>query len=279
MKPLTKIPKSVKNGPDDYVSFTVKGRKHINVACFWQAMTFLGKNRITVEPKHVRGVRSTPTRYLDWMNLCKEHGLIHPRIKATVEKGKPTLVVPAKGVERDMVYIALCCYRWADSNAVMVWQILQHMKKIKGITFWQVLHFSLATQCTIGYGHSFTPISKYATGLYSKCEAHDLAQSIAMGYFVRATSEQRKKWHKLPNIYNKVYTNEAVKHLGYALGGHKSEKKVVGDYGYKYERMVSVPLLYIEKMEDLLTPKFTPMYEIEKPTKTKLHKLYKAIMK
>ncbi len=279
------IPKEVKQAPNDYVKYSVcEGKdgkfEDKDGVCYGDIMSSLQSVSIRCVP----AVRTPPKeydssarkfieptekeiadwaeptgidseRYFKWMQLCKDNQLVPTDARPYADDGKNYLEIPGGIYDRHLVYAALCCYRWSDSYANMVWQIVEHMEKLDGITFWQAFHHGLATRYKYGTGHSFSAIYVGSSGAYGNKENYDLSHSLAMPFFFSKTVEERKK-------SSDGYAYDEMAKIAQTLGGLVSNQ----------------PILYSAKLDDLLTPKWTALYQKENPTKETLLALYKEAL-
>jgi len=270
---ITKCPKSVKNGPHDYVKYAiVKGNKPQDMGekvCYYDAMRSLGANELRLRPYNKDDVRAPGELYLAWMRMCQDNGLMPGDIEFYVEEGNNYLKIPGDVYDKHWMYAAMCCFRFADAFARMVWLVVENMNKgADEFTFWQALHYGLAAEYTYGAGHSFSYICKsnYSAAAYNNYVAKDdLACSVAIPLFFARSIKARKKVSG--------YTNTAISELATKIGGTRGQEVKIKGYSRPVTRQF--PLLHIDRMDDLLTSRWTPMYRLEKPTKAKLSGLYK----
>ncbi len=249
------IPKGIKKAPTDYIEYSTYVDGHLKhtgsnrKACYSGIMYSL-----TTVGFHCCPVATSsglpPEHYLKWMRLCQEYQLVPKSTQPYVDKGGNYLIIPGGVYDRHWVYAALCCYRWSSAYANMVWQIVEHVEKLEGITFWQALHYGLATHCK-GVNHNFLSINNVSGPYGGRKTSHDLAYSLAIPVFFSQSVEERKR-------LNNSYTITAIAAIAKQLGGQENGKAT----------------LYIEAFEDLLTPKWTALYREEKPTKETLLALY-----
>lgn len=233
-----------------------------------------------------KGARLDGALYLKWMALCQKHGIVPPGVEAYVDKGLNFLIIPSGVYDRHLVYAALCCFRWADSRGRMPWQIMQHVKRLP-VTFWQAFHYGMGTHLC-GSGHSFHMISK--PSLYAiHQQGNDLSHSVAIPVFFAQDDEAVKRRQKLKDNY----TNTSITEIATKLGGTKVVKlpktpraqapttDINGPYPHSYPsarpRTKYVPHLELQDLSELLTKKWTLLYEIHEPTKSKLRKVYQQI--
>jgi len=282
------IPDSVKKSPNDYVSYHQLNpdgteKEYEGAACYAAIMASLTKIAVRCRAKVKDSLSVDKDHYLTWMKLCKRHRLVPRKAIYYSEDGKNFLEIPAGVYDKHIVYSALCCYRFSESFAPMVWQIVEHSEKLDGVTFWQLLHYGLSNHYTYGAGHSFSMVYTGSTGMYGKNERCDLAQSIALKVFYRRTIRDRK------TITG--YTNQTISALAQTLGGSQPADKATVEkfkaqqddarkiYGYLPGYLTSPPatdpVLKIENFEDLLTTKWTPLFLLRKPNSVQLRKLYK----
>jgi len=269
MGPITDFPKGVRNSTSgDYVSYVTfdkegkEGRKESNAACY---STPLGQVKIVgirTESRQPEGTRLSGELYLQWMDLCKQHKLFAQETEVFVENGKNVLVIQPNQFCRPATYIPLVCFRWADSSAQMVWQILEHMEKRSGFTFWQALHYSLGTLCKFGTGHSFTMINMSGS-VYCGHATTNMAYSVALKKYFESSQEERAAWHK-----NDMYVNNATKKIADELSDPPKNPD-------RYTTCTAN--LVCPALAELIGDKWTPLYELENPTRDRLKELYEEI--
>ena len=286
-KPIA-IPSTVRKADLDYVSYcsvSSDGSKaeHKDSPCYSSIMSSLTKVSVICRARPL-GVPVDTDCFIAWMELCKKHRLVPRKAHFYSERKKNYLEIPSGAYDKHLVYAALCCYRFSESFAPMVWQIVAHSQKLKDVTFWQLLHYGFAKHYSYGIGHSFSMIYTGANcSIYGKQHSKNLAESIALKEFFGKTIRTRK------DITGQ--TNQAVSSLADTLGGYevtsaskerckKNGEKFMKQHGYVPYHIATPPatepVLKIKKLEDLLTPKWTPMFLLKRPTKARLRKLYKA---
>jgi hypothetical protein len=270
---ITKCPVAIKNGPNDYVEYAVntgdRAKDMGEKVCYHDVMRSLDKSELLIRPHNSQGVRASKDLYLAWMRLCQEHGLIPDKVEVYVEKDKNYLKIPGGIYDKHWIYATLCCYRFADAFARMVWLVVENVDRCKGdFTFWQALHYAMAAEYSYGSGHSFSYISASGYTPYDGGNAKDdLGSSIAIPLFFAKSVSARKKIDG--------YTNTAISKVASKLGG--SETKDVKLEGYSRPVQKPFPVLRIDRMGDLLTPRWTPMYQLKNPTSKQLRELYEQV--
>jgi hypothetical protein len=191
--------------------------------------------------------------YLQWMELCKQHGLVPKIAKCYRREGCNIMEVMRPRVyDKHMTYAALCCYRWSECKAPMIYEIVAMSQRYPTINFWQVLHYVLARHEITG-GHSFvnmrTSSARWVTGKSSYVAATDLARSVATcGFFERQKPCQRKSY----------------------LGGTVQK---IDDLVYQLRGMT------VPKIDVLLEDRWGELYRLPRLTKEPLHKKYAEIAK
>lgn len=254
------VPDAITKLDNDYVNWRV----YINgqwvergeQICYNKDMTNLETVGFHLRPKLYATAKSIlpADYYKEWIIQCQMHGLIHESAVIQTKNDHNELIIEKAVPDRHVMYATLCCYRWSDTNAPLVWQIIEHMK-LPNVTFWQALHYGLAFHPTYGGVHSFSPIHKGAYGPYGNNEKYDIAHSIAVKKFFALTKPQRD------TLSQQIGTNSIniVTKLAQDLGGIAPNKE---------------PVLKANNIDDLLTSKWTAMYQLNDPTRADLIKLY-----
>ena len=254
-------PDNIKNSPDDYVAWSVikSGKAYPDTGiCYNQIMTDLGNICLELTPRQKPEFRTSPEIFTEWMGLCKQEKLIPPDVKITTDEGQNKLYIPS-GFDKHWTYAALCCYRFSDCFARMVWFVMENMKQSSShITFWQALHYAMAMEYTYGSGHSFSYVSKDGAGVYDSCDYKtNIASSVGLSLFFQKPMADRAK------VASR--TNDAV----------KAESEKLGDW--KWEGNKKKAVLLVSPLEELLADKWTPLYKISNPTKEKMLEAYKSV--
>ena len=263
MEPI-KIPDTLKNAPSDYVNFKYEGskskeREELNRPCYNSIMPSLSDLIIRLSSHNDKNTRLPKDYYLAWMELCKTNKLIPPDTEVSIDENNVhQLNLLSTGYDKHWVYATLCCYRFADAYAPMVWQIVEHVNASKDFTFWQALHFGFATHYTYGSGHSFSYLCS-STSPYAPWGNLDLSQSIAIKDFYSLTVDQRKKKNGA--------TNDCINEVAQSLGGCPR----YDPYGRVTKTGAGIT---ISNLNELLTDKFTELYLI----KTNIKDEYKRII-
>lgn len=95
--------------------------------------------------------------YLKWMDICQENGLFPDDAKFYINDEKQVLDLVHFN-NKHKFYIALCCYRFADSYPAIAWTTVELYNK--NINFFQALHYALAKHYVPKWGcHSFCAIA------------------------------------------------------------------------------------------------------------------------
>lgn len=263
------IPNEIQNKANDYVTWSIQeGNTTIDretQVCYSKDMKQLTTVGFYLRPCLDKS-QLPNAHFLEWITLCKKNKLIPECAIGHVDADKNYLTLPVGCGDHSLIYAALCCYRWSDSFARMVWQIIEHTRAYPHLSFFQLLHYGLAQHYTYGAGHSFSPVYVSSYGPYGNNEKYDLAQLIAVKQFYMSyTPDQRNKSKDASYAVNTYIGNMASN-----LGGFNIEEVANGPY----KTQKRSPILYISNLEDLLTDRWTRLYNVENPTKEVLKKLY-----
>jgi len=262
-------PSEVQNATNDHVEYMVVEKDQQqdmgSRVCYSNIMSSLESGSFQLRPHNQDDACSPNDLYLAWMQLCRDNGLIPDKVEFFIEDGKNSLKVPGGIYDKHWVYATLCCFRFADSYQRLIWLVVENMKHSSGVfTFWQALHYAMAMEYTYGPGHSFSYIAKSSYDGYGIGGRNDLCSSLAIALFFRQSVEERKQLSGC--------TNENIKKLADKLGGSRRELTTVPGYSKPVPK--DVPIFKIGFMADLLTARWTPMYQLDSPTKDHLQLLY-----
>lgn len=232
---IKEFPKEINvTNVSDYVTYTAyepgEPVRREGAACYAGHMNRLKELSFKLEPQ--AKYTSVPNAtYLEWIGLCKQAGLIPESVLEYVENEKNYLWIPAKLYDRHTVYITMCCYRWSASCPKMIWQLVEHMKRIPGITFWQALHYALGSWTT-GTGHSFSNISK---GPYAHGVNLLLSEGLAIKYYCSMPLHDRPK--------SSDFTYQQMGQIAGTLDPKQTCK--------------------MGSLDEILTEKWTPLFQLE----------------
>lgn len=177
----------------------------------------------------------TAKEFIQWVRLCKRHGLI-PKTAKVKRKGKQNILelVKPELYDRHVLFSALCCYRFSEVKPGMIWQLLQHMKARPKPHFWQAFHYAI-TRHWPGGAHNFVAMGIGRIDFAEACGCQML--------FEKGTIRQRR--------LNSMSTQTAVANAGREFQG-----------------------MSVSKPSDVLQPCWKPLFTTPKPTKTELHRIY-----
>jgi len=227
----------------------------------WSNVDAFGKN------DHLKAIL-TADEFFQWIEHCRKANIIAKGMTAyTDAQGIHRLIVPRGLYDRHQIYAAMCCFRWADCAPKMVFELLENLKK-EDVPFWTALHYGLQGYW-YNYNHSFVRIASRSASMYmSDAPSQDLAHSLAAKFWYSLSAEERVS--RNPNSISSICEVDKV---AIELGGELTERFQVD------RRDKQRPNLFIEEMKTLLTPKWKPLYDLERPTKDELARLYKEITK
>lgn len=256
---VIKVPAKFKARGGDSVSYYVradgKAKTKVSNICYAHHMGQLSKIEMWCVRDGACNTCIDNDMYLEWMRVMKENKLVPTDSEATVENGENKLFIP-RGHSKHLVYAALCAYRWSESLAPMVYTVLTLMKERPDISFWQILHYSLAKHVH-NYGHSWTYLVA-TTGAYcvhNNGQAMNLSSSLAFPFFWnrlrRAVNKEKEKDNP---VFNSGYTCNAVGDIGAKLA---PLEKITPEG----KRAINLHPFLIDGSEDsVLDPKWTILY-------------------
>ena len=252
MSPIS-APANIVDDEKDYVVYTAtskekpKGEAATTDICYRTYMSSLHETEFLCEP-HPDNRDCDGETYLRWMELCQTNLFIPPDVKFYVDQNKNKMHIPGNLYDRHWVYSALCCYRWSSFRKRMVWEAVK-LAETPNITFAQVLHYVM-TNHHIETGHSFSELTK-RDGPYGGNYNNDMARSLVWKPFFQMPIKERQAL----SGYSTVQTNTIIK------------------------RLSTKGTLNVKTLDELVTDKWTPLYELESPTTEKLWDLYQEIGK
>lgn len=261
---IAEIPNIIKKSDTDYVSyrsgFDAATELESKRPCYANLMGDLTKRVIRCIPN----TGATPVdskTFLKWMALCQLNGLVPPTALYWSSDDKNYLEIQKGGDCRHGTYAGLCCYRFSESFAPMVWQIVEHHKTMPNVSFWQLLHYGLITHYTIGTGHSFCELS----AVYCP-KPNNLAVSVALFQLFSRYHGHRKKFSegfKSNSVYgNSNYYNEGTTIFLVDRITNGLPKLNVGDK---------------KPYKEVLDPKYSVLYVNLNATKDELAEIFKGI--
>lgn len=276
---VTKVPDEIKNACDDYVSYdyidlktgetVTKENRPCFSSVFSNSLKVPKNTELRLFSNNTHNVRLDEDRYMEWMRLCQENGLVVSNAEIYTEKddkGVNINVLKFKRTDCDesVFYSTLCCYRFSDSFLRMIWLIVENMLKSNGeFTFWQAFHYGLVKECACSIGHSFTRLNKYSSlyneggGPYNNNKRNDLLHTLAVKHFFKDMSREEREKMVGGCVYEKI-------------------DRIMSKIGHS-QHIPNKTNFTIKNMEELLTDKWTPMYFVEDPSYNKYLKLYEKI--
>lgn len=245
------IPEHISDPSDDYINFKTKekcgdSRNYDHYNCFAQIMKSLASYEIEVHPTHNKKIDKE--NYDKWMELCLKYNILHKKCELFYDNDFPRIIIPRGMADRNLTYCTLCCYRWGITNQKLTYTVVQLIEKLPTISFWQILHYSLCKYIK-NNNHSFSTLNNYRDDHYSSDwtkNNRNLASSIVLKQYF---ADPGKIKNDGTSYLNNTLISQA-NHLGQLMVNH---------------------------VDDVLNPKWTPLYEIENPTAESLQKLYDEI--
>lgn len=229
---------------------TEQRQEMLKAACYGSHMATLSQYLFVCKPCSSFTLENEA--YLEWMSLCHENHLLPYSAEWFIEKKKPYARIPGGNVSKHQVYTALCCYRFAESYPPLVYSTVKLLEKNPELDFFQVLHFGLS-KYSPGAGHSFTNVCNASYALYGNGSArNDLINTIGM-----------KWWYKPNEMGDSLCTKSADGNAtNAALQSYCSTLKI------------KVP---VKNINDVVLPKYTPLYKVDVGNKEALKKALEAI--
>ena len=251
------VPKEIANKiRSDCVSFSATNNKteekkeYAAQACYASYMNTLSENMFTCYPQSTFSLPNDV--YLKWMNLCKINNLLPISSEFFIEKNKPIARIPGGNESKHRIYTALCCYRFAESIAPLAYEAVGLSDNNPQLDFYQIIHYVLCKYVT-HTGHSFSHLCTSGYEIYSlKNERLNLASSITM-----------KWWFEIDRM--------GKSSCGVAGTGYTSD--ALRAYKNKFNKFDMV----VKNIEDVLDPKYTPLYKTKKEDVDEVNRLYKNL--
>ena len=208
----------------DLVSFEYNGIDYKNQSCYSRAWPdFSGK--FVLKPNS-----NETNRFQELSEILAAQGL-YPNFftikdyELTIPK---TETFPNCKNPRDLIYVNLCFYRWADNFPLMINEMIDLNNNSK-LNFWQIFHYATA-KYTGNWNHSFCMVS-------NTCNPTNLEYSIVLKTLPAILKNGRQQ-NTLPSLYNH---NHGL--ITYFEGLTGKEKRVVA-----------------KSVEDILDEKYTEYY-------------------
>ena len=194
--------------------------------------------------------------FTQWMELCKQNGLMPLKTSVENKDGKNTCIIP--GSNRHITYAALCCYRWSENQPSIPWLTIKLMEANPSINFFQALHFALGKIVKI-HAHSFSCIcadpdanTTLGSGSTFRVANTNLLPSIAMSAFFTKNKRGKSKANKATGGHTYIEINKLISEMGFTIpeiGVNKNETK----------------LLQVPNLEDVLREDWKVLYEKKIP--------------
>jgi hypothetical protein len=231
----------------DYVTYTVSdivGHEVketalvTNAPCYMGSMKYITSGVFNCHP-NVQFLISDED-YIRWMDLCKVNGLMPESSRYYIDKKGPMAHIPGTGENRHRVYSGLCCYRFVQSNAPLVYTALRLIETLPEVDFYQVLHYVMS-KFVYNWNHNVSYLS--TTGLHGAYGGSgsgmnlDLIHSIAL-----------KWWFKRHNGNPSICETH-----------QKVEPANTGVHSYAIGLKVNFP---ITAVEECLNSTYTPLYNV-----------------
>jgi len=247
---INELPPQVKNATSDHVKYGFKipsgVEKQFSAVCYAAHMDRLPKGifylypNITTNWIHEKASCLPGECFIAFIDMCKKNGLIPKEVKIKIVDGQNRLVVDGKKFDRHLVYSTLCCYRWSDSKAAMVYNITHALMENPRLNFWCVLYYWLL-KSSLNYNHTFLPgMSGYNYNV-------NISNVLALKYFFSDDCKRSGYWGKC---------------------WRESSRNKIAEISQKFGK-------FMVKRKDLLTNKFDPLFKIKKvPTNKMISQIY-----
>lgn len=212
------IPKSlVCNRKDDAVSYEMDDQGYTKIICYSSAMPHLETVKLLCKPYDKSLLPKD--YYMKFFDLCKQNKLIHNDIVYYHDNNNNYMLIPSEWKNRKshLVYIALCCYRFADAYPPMIYELLKILENNPKLHFFQVFHY-VSSKYVIypSHGpsiHSFILATSQDSNLYNYYSWKNLALSAVLPYNLEKTSTERQTnifFAKLSDIINPRDQNKTI---------------------------------------------------------------------
>ncbi len=221
-------------------------------ACYACIRLDYNQYEVVCSPAHE--VRLSEKMFYDSFGVFVEQGLISELIEARIEKGVPQIYSPGKGLTNQEIYVALCWYRWTDSHPGLIARFLSlwNNKQYPWNVF-QILTYTVARHIA-NYGHSFISARGYG-GAHPWM--NPLLGVAAKSYFADGTKHRDKN----------EYVNSTIAKV---CSSFTETISIPAKGEETWRGRVDVPTFCVKDVEDVLSPRFIELYEIEHPTKGEL---------
>lgn len=189
---IIKIPKEISVRPDQ-VSFTVikKNQKNkvVNAPCYGAYMSQLSENTFDCIPNNTKTSMLSFEDFALWIRYCTAYGFMPSGTIPYRDKELNCLIIHGEHENKHRVYAALCCYRWSDSLAPLVYHACRLIEQRPDLNFYRIMHYVQGKYVTLA-GHNFTEVYAESMGLYGTNARLNYMWPITFKYFFDPYSSQ-----------------------------------------------------------------------------------------
>lgn len=211
------VPEAVKvrNGSDrvTYTAVDAAGKEslHGGAACYASYMDRLPSHEFRLVIDEGSDNYLDGETYLEYVDILQQSGVIPAKVVARVAPdGKLEMTIPRENYSRHRVYITLCMYRFAESNAPLAYTLVKVWRERPEIPIWQAMHYAFAQHMSGGLiGHSWHYICQTNHAYVGNHHggSYNLATSLAFP-FVFAMDEEAL--HAKANLQTYTFIDEVA---------------------------------------------------------------------
>ena len=267
------IPPNIQNHKDDFVSYQTNSlnssiQTYENSACYASHINKLQSCEFTCYPNKRSSILPYEVFYR-WITLCQENGFV-PK-EATINKvdDNNILIIPNNNYDNNIVYAALCCYRWSENQAPMPYCVVKLLEKTPKMSFFQAFHYACCKYISL-VNHSFCNLSILGScssfyGNYGKSGQFFLPWGLAVRIFFTKSRTDKSK----TNSFNSPHTTDGITTVVENLGFVEPHKNTIKNW---------LGNLCVRNVEDLLWDEWNDLYHMEDYTKQNINDYYKTVM-
>lgn len=260
---VPQVPAGVENRAQDWVSYKAVGDTvidHASTNCYSR----LGRNYQEYEI-HCRPTSKTQITLEDtfsFFNTMTEHLIIPEKVSLWEEENGIHCRIPKGAGTNPLLYAALTCYRWLDSNPPLVWQFVRIMERPEKRHPLQILPFLISTHVS-NCNHSFISTGGWKVVAPGAESANNPLLGLAAKIFF--DPQDPRGDHRLPIV------NSTIGLIASQLTRTTRTKlKNPGPWG---PRNLAVPVYQLREPGDGLHPALYELYTIPNITKEQIEEI------
>jgi hypothetical protein len=253
------LPKNMIARPGDLVTYqaicnkTEKKTAHVGAPCYNQHMAKLANFTFDCVPCNTKESILPAEDFFLWMKYCAAFGFSPAGTIPYTKDKQNCCFIHGKEENKHRIYAGLCCYRWSECLAPMVWEACRLIEKRPDVSFYRILHFVTGKYVTL-IGHSFTNVCAGAMSLYAS-------------HGVKAARLDHM-WGLYPKFFFAPGYNLVAK-----TNSQLWTQNIIAEDIRKFDLHLPV-----KKHEDLLDDKWAELYNVEELNKAKIKAVYNKLL-